>query len=283
MSVVNAEQAEFWEETAPTWVELADLFELVGAEPGRLAMERLELAGGERVLDVGCGTGPTTLELATRVGTAGRVVGLDISAGMLAEARARAERLGVANVEFRLADVQAEELGAAEHDACFSRFGVMFFSDPVAAFTNIRRALRPGGTLAFVCWQTVFDNEWMLVPGMAAMSVTGTLPPMPGPDEPGPFAFAEPEKIHSILGRAGFEEVDVHRHNDVVTGPESLVPRIVELSTRMGAAREALREAEELRPRVEEAVGQALREHVGDGMLRLSRAVHLVRARVAGG
>src|SRR5207302_1573289 len=97
-----------------------------------------------------------------------------------------------------------ERLDEVAFDAAYSRFGVMFFGDPVAAFTNLRRALRPGGRLAFVCWQNVFANEWMLVPGAAAASVTGSLPQMPEPDAPGPFSLAEPDRVRSILGAAGF-------------------------------------------------------------------------------
>ena len=120
---------------------------------------------GQRVVDLGCGSGRTTLELAARVGPGGEAVGVDISAGMLARARERAARSGTGNVEFVYADVQVHELGEALFDAAYSRFGVMFFADPVAAFANIRKALRPGAVLSFVCWQSVFDNEWMLHPG----------------------------------------------------------------------------------------------------------------------
>lgn len=279
MAFVNTEQAKFWAEMAPTWIELDDLFERVGGTPGELAVDRLELRGGERVLDVGCGTGPSTVALAARVGPAGHVVGVDIAEEMLRGARARAERAGVANVEFRVADMQVEDVGAGTFDAAFSRFGVMFFADPVAGFSSIRRALRPGGRLSFVCWQTVFDNDWMLLPGMAAMSVTGTPAPMPGPDEPGPFALADPERVRSLLGQAGFEGVEVTPHNDHVVTDEADVDLIAGLSVRSGAAREALREADEdTRRRVVDAVDQALRERVTDGELRLTRAVLLVRA-----
>ena len=278
--MLNSDQAEFWEEVAPTWVELEDLFEDVGAEPGRRAMARLELAGGERVLDLGCGTGTTSVELGSMVGAGGHVLGLDIASGMLDQARARVEKAGAGNVEFRLADVEVERLEPGCYDAAFSRFGVMFFTDPVAAFANVRRALRPGATLSFVCWQTVFENEWMLVPGMAAASVTGSLPPMPGPDEPGPFAFADTGKVERILGQAGFVDVDIVPHNDEVVGGEDYVPRIAELSTRVGAASEAIRQAEELRPQIVAAVTEALKEKVRDKELHLSRGILLVRASV---
>lgn len=142
MAFANIEQAEFWSQIAPTWIELEGRMEEAGGLPGELAMDRLDLRPGQRVVDLGCGAGRTTVELASRVGPGGSVVGVDISAGMLAAARERAARLGAGNVEFVHADVQVHDLGEARFDAAYSRFGVMFFADPVAAFANVRRALR---------------------------------------------------------------------------------------------------------------------------------------------
>src|SRR5690348_7019957 len=124
----NIEQAEFWSQLAPTWLELEDQLEEVGGPPGQLAMERLELRPGQRVVDLGCGSGRTTLELAVRVEPGGEVVGVDISAGMLARGRERAAQLGIRNVGFVHADVQVHDLGKAWFDAAYSRFGVMFFT-----------------------------------------------------------------------------------------------------------------------------------------------------------
>jgi SAM-dependent methyltransferase len=138
----NVEQAEFWSQLAPTWLEFEDQLEQAGGPPGELAMARLELLPGQRVVDLGCGSGRTTLELAARVGPGGEVAGVDISAGMLARARERAARSGTGNVEFVYADVQVHELGEAHFDAAYSRFGVLFFADPVAAFANNRVAWR---------------------------------------------------------------------------------------------------------------------------------------------
>jgi SAM-dependent methyltransferase len=208
-AVANTGQAEFWSELAPTWLAPEDQLEEVGGPPGTLAMDRLGLLPGQRVVDLGCGPGRTTLELAARVGPGGQAVGVDISAEMLAGGRERAARLGAGNVEFVHADAQMHDFGQARFDAAYSRFGVMFFSDPVAAFANVRRALRPGAALSFVCWQGVVDNEWMLIPGAAAAEVTGTLPPMPGPDEPGPFSLADPARVRAVLGAAGFGSIAV--------------------------------------------------------------------------
>ena len=280
MAVANTGQAEFWSELAPTWLALEDQLEEVGGPPGTLAMDRLGLLPGQRVVDLGCGPGRTTLELAARVGPGGQVVGVDISAEMLARGRERAARLGAGNVEFVHADAQVHDFGRARFDAAYSRFGVMFFSDPVAAFANVRRALRPGAALSFVCWQGVADNEWMLIPGAAAAEVTGTLPPMPGPDEPGPFSLADPGRVHAVLGAAGFGSVEVVPHADQVVISEDRIPEVALTSTRVGGVREALREADDqTRQRALAAIDEALRARLQAGEVRLSRGVLLVTGR----
>jgi SAM-dependent methyltransferase len=278
VAFVNIEQAEFWSKLAPTWLENEDRIEQVGALPGELAMDRLGVAPGQRVVDLGCGSGRTTLELAARVGPSGDVVGVDISAEMLARGRERVGHLG--NVEFVHADVQVQDLGEARFDAAYSRFGVMFFADPVAAFANVRKALRPGGVLSFVSWQGVFDNEWMLVPGAAVAGVTGSLPPMPGPDEPGPFSLADPGRVHAVLEAAGFGSVEVVPHADQVVIPEEGISEAVTASVQVGGVREALREADDqTRQRAVAAIDEALRARLQAGEVRLSRGVLLVTAR----
>lgn len=280
MATANEEQAEFWTEMAPTWVEIDDRLEEVGGPPGRLAMDRLELLPGARVLDLGCGTGNTTIELAGRAAPGGRAIGVDIAAPMLEAARARAERQGVTDVEYRHADAQVDDLGDAVFDAAFSRFGVMFFADPVAAFANVRRALRPGGTLSFACWQGMLRNEWMLVPGGAAIEALGAVPEFPEPGAPGPFSLEDPDRIRDVLTQAGFTSVDIAADNSELTADESRVGELAATSNRVGVVRELLREADgATRQRAYDAVEQALRARVVDGQVRLSRGVHLVLAR----
>ena len=279
MAFVNIEQAEFWSQLAPTWLELEDQLEEVARLPGELAMDRLGLRPGQRVADLGCGSGRTTLELASRVGPAGGAVGVDISAEMLARGRERAARAGARNIEFAHADVQVHDLGEARFDAAYSRFGVMFFADPVAAFANVRRALRPGGVLSFVCWQSVFDNEWMLIPGAAVASVTGSLPPMPGPGEPGPFSLADPGRVRAVLEAAGFGSVIVAPHADQVVISEDRIPEAALASVRVGGVREALRDAgQQTRSRALAAIEEALRARLNDGQVRTSRGVLQVTA-----
>ena len=273
----NTGQAEFWSELAPTWLALEDQLEEVAGPPGTLAMDRLGLLPGQRVVDLGCGPGRTTLELAARVGPGGETVGVDISAEMLARGKERAARLGAGNVEFVYADAQVQDFGQARFDAAYSRFGVMFFSDPVAAFANVRRALRPGAALSFVCWQGVSGNEWMLIPGAAVAEVTGTLPPMPGPDEPGPFSLADPARVRAVLGAAGFGSVAVIPHADHVVISEDRIPEAALASARAGGVRQALREADDqTRQRALTAIETSLRARLHDGEVRLSRGVLLI-------
>ena len=172
------------------------------------------IAPGEAVLDVGCGCGATT-RAAARTSRHGRVLGVDLSEPMLAEARRLAARDGLSRVEFRQADVQSDPLPRDEFDVAISSFGVMFFDDPHAAFVNIARALRPGGRLVFVCWQPAQRNEHLAVPVRAVASQLGSPTIDDGGAGPGPFSLADPERTRRLLLAAGFRDVEVAH----ATGP----------------------------------------------------------------
>jgi SAM-dependent methyltransferase len=276
-SASNTDQAEFWDTVAPAWIAIEERIEKTALAPGRAAMERLGLQPGDSVVDLGCGTGGTTVELARRVGPEGDALGVDISDEMLEAARLRASSASATNVEFQCADVQSYDFGGRTFDAAFSRFGVMFYADPLAAFTNIRGALKPGGRLAFACWQPVFDNEWMLIPGMATMSVTGVAPPMPAPGEPGPFSLSDAGKTCELLRSAGFTGVEAFAHNDVITVADAEIPEYAQTSLKVGAAREALKDADQATvERAAQAVEKALREHAGGGDVSLTRGYLVV-------
>ena len=209
----NAAQVAYW--NGPGGDRWAELWPLIDGAMGAITAEILEVAAprpGERVLDVGCGAGTTALALREGVGAGGAVTGVDISAPMLAVARERAAAAGAGTaVSFVEADAAAHPFESA-HDLVFSRFGVMFFSDPVAAFANLRRAAAPGGRLAFVCWRAAEDNAWVTVPLGAARSV---LPDMPAPIEgvPGPFAFVDRDRVRGILESAGWREIAIERRD----------------------------------------------------------------------
>ena len=278
----NAEQIVYWNETAgPKWVALQDVLDQQIRPLGRAAMERVGIAPGDRVLDVGCGTGETTVELARRVGPGGAVTGIDLSEPMLANARQRAD--GIGNVTFRAADAQTARFEAGQFDVCFSRFGVMFFVDPVAAFTNLRSALRPGGRLGFVCWQALPKNPWMQVP-LAAAARHITLPPPPEPGTPGPFSLADANRVRGILERAGFTDLSFEDHRATLTigGGRGLDEVVDILLTGVGPTSAALRQAD---PAVRATVAASVREalapyHAPGAGVRMDGTCWLVTGRV---
>ena len=274
----NAEQIEYWnQKAAPTWVNQNEKLDAMLAPFGLAVMDRARPATGERVLDVGCGVGQTSLQLAKRVAASGSVLGVDISTPMLARAseRARAEKL--ANVRFENADAQTFPFTPNSVDLIFSRFGVMFFADPKAAFTNLRRALRPGGRLSFICWQSLPENPWMFVPLGAALQFLPP-PPLPAPDAPGPFAFADAARVRGILERAGFRGVT----HEPLTGEILLgltVDEAIAFSSELGPAARVLLEAT---PAERDAAIAAIREMLGKILtatgIRLGYAAWIVTA-----
>jgi SAM-dependent methyltransferase len=259
----NAEQITFWNEQAgPRWVERHTMLDAQIAPFGAAAMEALRVASGERVVDIGCGCGDTTLALARKVGPTGRVLGVDVSGPMLDRARERVAEAGLRNVELVQDDAQTHVFTPESADALFSRFGVMFFADPVAAFRNLRTALVPGGRLGFACWQALPDNPWMAVPLRAAAQHV-QMPPPPAPDAPGPFAYADRTRLERILGAAGFATVDVRDFSpDLVVGGGGGLDVAVELMLNLGPMAALLRDADVARvASVAEAVREAIRPY----------------------
>ena len=197
------DQRDVWGDlVADAWVRNAPILDEHSAPFGRAAMDRLGSVSAQRVLDIGCGTGATTRELAQR-GAA--VVGIDLSERMADHARSLAA--GDPGVEHRVGTV--EELEPDEpFDALFSRFGVMFFDDPVAAFAHLRSIVRPGGRFAYAAWNEVGENPWMFTPVLATIPILG-VPEMLGPDQPGPFALAPPDRSCEVLEAAGWSDVEI--------------------------------------------------------------------------
>jgi len=202
----NADQIAYWNGPGGAqWLARHDRMEPQLAPLGLVAIEAAAPKPGERAIDIGCGTGPTSIRIADLVGDRGQVLGVDVSEPLIEAARHNAA--GRTNVQFLLGDASQHKLDGG-FDLLFSRFGVMFFADPVAAFRHLRAALKPGGRLAFVCWRPFKENEWAFLPFMAAMP---HLPPIerPAPNAPGPFAFGDGERVRSILHEASFTDIGI--------------------------------------------------------------------------
>jgi len=211
MSTDNTEQIAEWNGAlGQRWVAMQREIERVVAPFGDAALEIAAARPGERVIDIGCGCGDTSIELARRVGGDGAVLGIDVSRPMLDVARSRARSAGWAHLSFREDDASEAEL-PTNSDLLFSRFGVMFFSQPSKAFGHLRKSLRTGGRCVFVCWRTPRDNPWAMAPLSAARAAMGVTAPRADPYAPGPFAFADEERLSGILSDAGFTAIHVQR------------------------------------------------------------------------
>jgi SAM-dependent methyltransferase len=279
-TVVNLEQAKYWNETVgPKWVNLQAALDGMLAPLGRAVIDRLAVAPGERVLDVGCGCGDSTLEVARRVGPSGEVLGVDLSAVMLERARERAAAAGLAQVRFEPADVESHRFPPAAFDVVFSRFGVMFFADPAAAFRNLHGACRAGARLGFVCWQALADNPWMTVP-MKAAAEHVQLPPPSAPGAPGPFSFADAARVRAILDAGGFREVTVEPLAGTLVLGGATLDDVVEFVLQIGPTATALREHPDAPvDAVRGAVRKALDPFWTAGGVSLAYAAWLVTAR----
>ena len=271
MTIDNATQIEFWNgETGRNWVTHDALMETMLQPLGESVIETLAPQPGEHVLDIGCGCGHTSLSLAQRVGAEGSVTGIDISAPMLAVASHLAAERNTerTSIQFVEADAQTHALEPERYDVVFSRFGVMFFGDPVAAFANILSALRASGRLAFCCWQPRAVNPFMTVPAMAALELLPAPPETP-PRTPGPFAFEEADYVTEVLTRAGFESVVVTPLRQPLTfGRGMSLTDIVERLVQIGPIAQMVREAPEalqqpVRDRVIDAVTPFYKEDAG--------------------
>ena len=199
--MANEQQTEFWSGSGGEyWVvnqqQMDTMLEPLGAQ----ALARIDLNNVHHMLDIGCGTGSTTLDIAARLPDGARVTGADLSVPMTDYARSRLGAEGVSNADFMTCDLQIDKLDSGKFDAAFSRFGVMFFDQPVVGFSNIRTAMKSGAPLAFVCWQTPRENLWHSL-AVATAKKFIEMPAAPEPRAPGPFAFADTDYVTSILNR----------------------------------------------------------------------------------
>ena len=272
----NAAQIEYWNTVAgETWVRFQEQLDRQIEALGLAAIDALAPRDGEHVVDIGCGCGQSSLALASRAGPGGAVVGVDISKPMLEVARRRPRPAGSAALTFRQLDAQTDDLGRGMFDAAFSRFGVMFFSDPVAAFANIKGSLKPGGRLSFICWRPLAENPWMHAPLQAALPLIPPFTP-PDPTAPGPFAFADPDRVRTILKNATFASVKISPLDMPIGGSD--IDATLNLVLRMGPLGAALREHTELREVVAGAVRKSLSAYVTPDGIMMPSATWIVQA-----
>jgi SAM-dependent methyltransferase len=278
----TVDQVAYWSgEGGERWLAMAAHVERVVAPFGAAALAAAAPRQGEQVLDVGCGTGGTTVELARGVGATGAVVGVDVSPTLAEAARQRLEASGMQHARVLEANAETHPFAPGQFDLVFSRFGVMFFHDPVAAFVNLRRATGAAGRMVFLCWRRLADNPWAAAPLEAARPHLPPIPP-PGPEDPGPFAFGDPDRVRRILGAAGWRDVSLESVDaEVVLAAAGGIDDALAFLTRAGpTGRAMLRASEAERERASAAVREALAPKLGaDGALRLPGSCWLVRAR----
>lgn len=280
-AAVNADQIDYWNgEAGARWAELEARVDGLFRGITAAAFDHARPLTGEAVIDVGCGCGGTTLLLAEKVGCSGRVLGIDISEPMLAQARARAHQAGLDQISFEHADASTQPLPQASFDLLFSRFGVMFFRNPVDAFTNLRRAIKAEGRLLFACWRTIKENPWFLVPLAATRDFVPPLEPA-GPEDPGPFAFADPERVRRILTAAGFRDVALEPVDlPIRLADAGGTERAARLATEIGPTARALENAApETLAAARAAITRAFEPYDGPGGVQLGAGIWLVSAR----
>lgn len=278
----NREQVEFWNGTAAQrWLRGQEAMDRALGPFGLAAIERLAAAAGEGIVDVGCGSGHTLLQLAERVGSTGRVLGVDPSRPLLERARERTQHLP--QVELCEGDAASVSLrGSAQRPwhGLFSRFGVMFFADPAQAFSSLRAQLEPGGRLSFACWQPLAENPWSALPLSVACSMLGEAPVLPDPTAPGPFAFASPARVKSVLRDAGWHQVEIEPLRVPVLMGSDGAESAVNLSFELGpVARLLAQRSEEDRVRVRQRLADVFHPLVREGRVELEGAAWLVSAR----
>ena len=278
MTIANQNEYDYWNgENGQRWVDDADHRDRVLQSVADVLLDAANPQPGERVLDIGCGCGATTLRAARAAGPAGAVTGLDISDAMLGVAKQRLADAALPNVSLLQADAQTFALNGPPYDLAISRFGTMFFNDPVVAFTNVATALRSGGRLCFATWQPLTANQWLTMPG-AVLLQYGTLPES-DENAPGMFAQSDPSRISDVLTAAGFTDITI----DPVTVPLYLGADATEAAAYLadtGPGRAVLQTVPaDQRPHAVDAVRRILDDHHRDDGVYLEGAILITRAR----
>lgn len=278
--IANAECFDAWNgDSGRRWADEADRRDAVLAPVGAALLDAAHLQPGERVLDIGCGCGVTTLAAARAVGSAGAACGLDLSEPMLTIARRRRDAAGAVNVELVQGDAQTHPIAselAPPFDVAISRFGTMFFADPVAAFANIRDGLRPGGRACLATWQPLAANDWLTVPG-AALLQYGQLPETAS-GGPGMFGLSDPDAVTATLRAAGFGNVDLTPVTvTFVLGADA--DDATDYLATSGIGRAVLESVpDEQRAHAIDAVRAVLADHDGGDGVRLDGAIWMIDA-----
>ena len=278
----NADQDDYWNgDDSQHWVDAQDKYDAMLAPYVDRILGAVALTSTDRVLDIGCGCGATTLAAAGVVST-GEAVGIDLSKAMIERARQRAIDAGIGNARFEVADAQTFKL-AVPFNAAMSRFGVMFFTDPVAAFRNIHDVLWPGGRLVFVCWQDLAHNEWARVPMATILEhlpqPSGSSGPPP-PGAPGPFAFGDQKHVRAVLTDAGFTDVALEGVDDqLVVGGNGSLDEAVDFIAHSGVARRTFADAPpDVRTAAIAAMHTTLAPYASADGVRLGASAWLVSA-----
>jgi SAM-dependent methyltransferase len=279
-TIANTAQRDYWNSVAgPRWVGLEGFVERRVRAVNDLLLRHSGVKAGENVLEIGCGTGAYTIPLAEAVGERGAVTGADISSAMLAAARKRLAEAGLRNVSLVEADAQTHRFDPGRFDLVTSRFGVMFFADPAAAFSNLAGAVRPGGRLCFACWGALDENEHWLLPYRVALRHLGAPEPKP-PRAPGPMAFADPGYIRDFLGKAGFADIAVApEHPDIFASTPAEEAEHACIMGPSGRLIDEMKPDEATRQTIRREIEEAFAAHAGGGKMTLPSTVLLVTAR----
>lgn len=277
----NSAQIAYWnDKAAVTWTMHQERLDALFGPLTAIAIDAAAPKPDEHAIDVGCGCGATVLELARRVGPSGDVLGLDVSEPMAARARERIAAARLGNARVVVSDAATYALPPASADLLFSRFGVMFFTDPTAAFANLRRAMRPDGRLLFAAWRPLAENEWFSVPLEATRALLPPQPPME-PNAPGPFAFADADRVRGILTAAGWRDPQAVPHDVPMRMADfGQLEQATEHATQVGPLARLLAEVDEaLRADAHRAVAQALSPYEGSDGIILKGSIWLMSAR----
>lgn len=272
-------QRDYWNGKAgEEWAAQSDRTDRMLAPLNEAVLDVLKLKRGEHVLDIGCGAGATAMEIAAQAGPNGQVVGVDVSRPLLGLARRRAAEKGLA-IAFAEVDAGAEPIPGAPFDAAFSRFGVMFFTEPTAAFAHMRGALRRGGRLAFVCWRPMQDNLWATAPLEAVTPMLKSPLQPPDPDAPGPYAFADADKVRRILNGSGWRDVVIDPwQGELIAGGGGGPLDAADFVMRIGPCARAIADQELDRADVQRRIAERLAPYAGPNGVSLPAACWIVRA-----